>query len=283
MDQGLRGKAMMPLDEFDRLWGVGSCKPKLPLFKKAGREFARIYNQVSIFNKVVKPIVYQLKKCNPLVRKSSIPIDSSYSHQVFLVVYQVNGLSIYWKEAIKQIAAMEVGFTIIANGGLPRDDVHYLDGINNVAVYCRDNYGLDFGGYKEAMLEAFKASNVKKVTLINDSFFFPIFGKVEDVFSEIDKKNDDFVGVVENTNIDSLLDFHYGSFFIQIREPLLRNKNFSLFWKNYKLSESKKATIVNGEKGLSQFVRNEGFSYSVVYDYSELLERVNGVTTSELL
>ena len=289
INQDLRKICLLSIDDFEKKILIDNKKllrKKIPLHNKIVREIKRIFRHFSKIKAVIVLIQHMKEKYDPVHRsRLAKAFSTSHEHQIILVLYQPHGVSENWKSAIEQLSNMDAGVNIVANAGLIEKDLILFNSYKNITVIERVNFGLDFGAYKDLTLSLLsqKNKNIEKLTLINDSFFFPIFGTVQELFRKIDKKPQDFIGLVENTGYDKNNDFHYGSFFLQIKKTILKHEDFMSFWNNFKPSNSKKETIKNGEIKISQVIKKNNFSLGVVFNYNDLYAKIKAMNSLELL
>lgn len=282
IDENLRNDAIISYSKFEKNLLEIKKSEKLTFVFKIRRELTRTYKKFMFLKKIKRNFATLLIKIRYYARKKNnkINLRSPKKHHVILVVFQPTGISNDWKDTICQLSRMDIFLHILANGGLTDNDKLYLSSLSdNLNIIERVNFGLDFGAYKDAILELHKTkAPVKKITLMNDSYFFPLFGTVKDLFDKIETRSESFIGLVENTNSDKKDDFHYGSFFLQIRQPILRNPYFFKFWKELSITNSKQETVISGELGLSQTIRDLGFSHTCIFDYDDLYSEIQELT-----
>lgn len=162
----------------------------------------------------------------------------------------------------------------------------------------RENFGYDFGGYREAILWLASQFNVlDRVILMNDSVWFPIPGAM------------DWIAVAESLDVDlagSLCTgfsgrvrvhqfrttpwevdmrrskLHYGSFALMLSGRLLRDTGFLQFWQKLRLSQGKNRTIKRGEIGLTQWVIRHGFSHAATSNVTRLDQILAALSDAKL-
>jgi len=150
-------------------------------------------------------------------------------------------------------------------------------------VIQRENFGYDFGGYRDAVLDLKdKLLKIRSLVLFNDSTWFPIPGGMdwlrtaeENSANFVGATNASFLGRCRVNNYkrfkwkvrDDASNFHYGSFALFIKNPILKTQDFLTFWQNLRLSQGKGRTCKRGETGLTQWVLKMGHTHATTSDY----------------
>ncbi len=135
-------------------------------------------------------------------------------------------------------------------------------------VTLRENSGLDFGAWREAILNLGLnkiAEGYDELILANDSCY-PTLSPFSVVFDNMSHSSCDMWGITENKaptyrcgenfyNISP----HIQSYFLVFRQSILRSVCFSRFWERMILSLPRDEIIVNYEVGLTKLLRENGF------------------------
>ncbi len=165
-------------------------------------------------------------------------------------------------------------------------------------VIERPNFGYDFGGYREGVLElAERLPMLERLVLLNDSAWFPLPG-AHNWLAEAEALDRDFTGAATSfglphatlKNMRQLAwslnpadaKFHYASFGLMFGPNLLRNAAFLQFWRRLKLTNDKRLTVSRGEIGLTKWVQRKGFSHGATLDVSTLDEELAALPDAAL-
>ncbi|WP_431299627.1 rhamnan synthesis F family protein [Tabrizicola sp. BL-A-41-H6] len=162
----------------------------------------------------------------------------------------------------------------------------------------RQNFGYDFGGYRAAILALGKTlSELDRLVLMNDSVWYPLPGG-RDWLDDVDGMTVDFLGTVSNEGVGHVeleefrqmtwhydmrrTYFHYCSFGLAFGPAVLRDPNFVVFWRKFRLTNNKFRTIRRGEVGLSQFLMARGYSHCDIMGVAEFGREVAEMEESTL-
>lgn len=173
----------------------------------------------------------------------------------------------------KSISEVVKDLYIVINGS-PLE--HAVSLIKNISenVYVRENIGYDCGAYKYALENVIGWDTIRKydeLLLINDSCYGPIY-PWKDVFEEMADKPYDFWGITESPEIkrgrftEAMIPYHVQSYFIVIRNKLLKSSDFSRFWESIKLSNAYEQVVNNFELTFSQHFNHLGYTSGAYID-----------------
>lgn len=190
------------------------------------------------------------------------------SKVVIFAIYQSSRLRPDLKIIIKKLSDMNCDVIVVNTGSLELDEVQAL---GDVSYLERPNWGRDFGSYQEGIKYFFqraKVDNIDRLVILNDSVFYCDVG-IENFFETALNGRDPIIAVSENHNIS----WHYGSYFLSFDQAVFRHPLFARFWKKYKKTNRRQATIRRGEMALSSCLRNivETLPHSLLS--AELIEK----------
>jgi len=151
--------------------------------------------------------------------------------------------------------------------GLPPGDLEFV--LRECkAVIQRENFGRDFGSYRDAILaigfEEF--SRYERILLVNDSIYFPI-GDTTEFESEFCGAVEDVVGLCENMEFTA----HIGSYFVEFSRHLFCGESMQNFWINYKPLNSRIHAIHSGEYGLSRVIYKGARDIRIIYSHERVV------------
>ncbi len=159
---------------------------------------------------------------------------------------------------------------LVSNLPLNTDDIARLKPLT-WRIMQRQNFGYDFGGYLDAVLDlAPYLRQLKRLVFLNDSCWFPLAGKANWLKMAEDSGMDAYWadehrGLPPSTT--TYLTFfaktqrsYFASYAISIGEKVVQSPNFFRFWRSLQISNGKGRTIRRGEHGLSKWLKKSGFS-----------------------
>jgi hypothetical protein len=226
------------------------------------------YFPFSVARKLKRPFVYirnviRLRRYDR-TKGAQIKItegDNKISPKVaLLLLFQPNGIAkstLYTCERLKK-----AGFSVLTVSNCPLRDSDLMKLQNFCfAIMERPNFGYDFGGYRDGLLYL-KDLNVdlKKVFIINDSVWFPIFEDSSFFDSMEESKSDIFGGVLAKDKFE-----HIQSYSILFNEGVLKSPDFFHFWNNLLIASDHRWTILNCELLLTEWFKKRGFSIDAAY------------------
>lgn len=164
---------------------------------------------------------------------------------------------------------------IIAVNTLRLEEQNYPTELVDVYIE-RDNFGRDFGSYKEGMKYFFDNGfddKSERLLIFNDSVFFSKRG-LSAFIDKLSNTNIEVLGATENSQIAH----HLGSFCISVSGKVARNPKFKAYWQNYKKSNVRPKVIKQGEFALSKVLKSITSSelhYKSLYNVSFMEEKLN--------
>ena len=199
-------------------------------------------------------------------------------------IYPVAGLQHSHLDTLK--ALLGAGFSPIVVSNLPLSEAARADLVaQSTTVIERPNFGYDFGAYREGLRSLRRQGReVSDLVLLNDSVWYPV--GAGDWLCAATRSKCNFVGAVSNCGIrlspgrdgappsweyDPGLDnFHYCSFALRFDATILGDSGFWAFWRRFRLTDDKFATIRRGEVGLSRWILSRGYSHDSTFPVSDL-------------
>ena len=162
----------------------------------------------------------------------------------------------------------------------------------------RPNIGYDFGGYREAILHLhLRSKRVERLALFNDSCWFPI-PATSNWLEKAEMLDKDLVGSVSDRFIHPKIartirrfrwnysednrKFRYCSFALLFSDRVVGDPQFVKFWKRYPLLSSKRHVVRYGETGITQWIKDRGYSHSSTTGCRYLDDEFAAMTWCEL-
>lgn len=178
----------------------------------------------------------------------------------------------------------ENGFSIclVSNAKIEHEDLEKLQNLC-FEIIERENFGGDFAAYKYGILKHQNLIKKSKTLLIaNDSVIGPVH-PLKDMFDEMQEVKCDFWGAVDYHDIWKPKHYHVGSFFILCKNKVLNSDVFWCFWQNYKITSSRKKTILLGEIQFSQTLIKNNFQVQSFVNSQKILNLIEQKNVLEVL
>ena len=217
---------------------------------------------------------------------------------VVYLIFPGDGVLASHLMALKYLVSKGYAPLVVSNLPLGSKDLELL------APHCfrvieRPNFGYDFGGYRDGVLElSGHLDRLERLVFLNDSCWFPL-PRSKDWIDMAEGLDVDFVGSAvgmgEYSDDELSLEgfvwgvdptrkgFHYGSYALLLRPAVFRHPDFLSFWVNLRLSNVKKRTIRRGEVAFSKWVLDTGCSHGATLDVTGLDQDISNISDAELL
>jgi len=156
---------------------------------------------------------------------------------------------------------------------LSESDVEHLKA-RCVAVLERENDGLDFGGWSDAIGMFPEVLESRNLLLANDSVYIKP-GGLKALFFMMESKQYDFWGLTESYQIKP----HVQSYFVNYSSRVLKSAPFRDFWHKCQNLSDKQSIINQYEVGLTGILEKKGFSYGSMLGAGKNLASVPGMSS----
>lgn len=178
---------------------------------------------------------------------------------------------VYYLEAMSAVLNQIV---FVSNGKLAKSEEKKINHLV-CKIIIRDNKGFDAGAYKDVILNE-KLGILKEASelvLFNDTVFGPFYS-LEDVFYDMDKKDIDFWGFTRHKEAVAWGNYVpecVQSYFICIRQNMLRSDEFTNFWNNIPNDlPTLEEVVLKFEFTFTRYFESRGFKWGTYIDISEL-------------
>lgn len=271
----------------------------LPLWK-VRRELVRLGRQIQELPADLDNFLFGTRRYDRTLRSRLRSFEGGLPATVriaIVVIYPTDGLLPSHLRMLRYLAAKGYAPFVVSNLPLPEADRTRI--LPAVWRYLeRPNFGYDFGGYRDGVLElAGELGRLERLLFLNDSTWFPLPG-MEDWLDAVEALGVDFAGAATNygtprPEVDAFRqiawdyrashrNFHYCSFALCLRPAVLRHPGFLCYWRRLRLSDKKRRTVRRGEIGFSQWMLRQGFSHAATLDVT-CLDRELAALTDERL
>lgn len=252
---------------------------------KFRREISTLFRRVIylFFLRPFEPLInYLYDRCaNRLLSFKNKP-SAAMSHKVAIyLVYQPKGLSNSTFKTINALKRNGFSVMVVSNAKLSGADLNRLS-IEAEVTLERPNYGIDFGGYRDAVLCLWSYQiSIDELLILNDSILCHC-GDFDDFMSSIEECSEDVisaVGLKGRQKEETIL----ASYFVMFRRVVLVHPAFIKFWQTYRMANSRYTTVRRGERALSDFIKTSGFSSrAMVSEGARLSAAVGALSVNEL-
>lgn len=193
----------------------------------------------------------------------SIMLDKEHPRVAVYLLFQPEGLSQSTYLACEYLVRKGFSPMVVSNASLNAADRERLQEVTWLVVQ-RPNYGYDFGGYREGILQLGELGcHPEELIMVNDSIWFP-FPASCDPIDAVRSEKAGLVGLLSAEGKRSQLVHGIArppficSFFLFFRQEAIKSPAFSHFWSSYRYSNSKYKTIRRGERGLTYALSSAG-------------------------
>jgi hypothetical protein len=188
-------------------------------------------------------------------------VQPSDAVAVFLI-YQPGGVQDTVLTACRHLGDQGYSVHLVSNAPLCRADLDRLVPLCTRIVE-RPNHGLDFGGYRQAILDLERSGQrCSRLLLLNDSIWFPVVRGC-DLLQRLAALDADLAGPVYYDHRTPHR-AHLQSYMMLFSARALRSAAFRSFWRGYAMSNNKLRTIRNGEMRLTHVCRRAGLSVAAL-------------------
>lgn len=188
---------------------------------------------------------------------------------------------------------VENGYSPIVVSNLPlmKDDLTRLKPLA-WQIMQRQNFGYDFGGYRDAVLDlAADLPKLERLVFLNDSSWFPLAGKAnwlrlaedsgKDVYAAEQHRGSDLAGQDQARNDHKVRPPYFASYAISLGVNVLRDHRFFQFWRNLRISNGKGRTVRRGEHGHSHWLRSQGFTCDALSKNDGIRDALAGLSEDQ--
>ncbi len=273
---------------------------RLPLWK-VQRELARPFKQLRPLPSRIASYLFGASYFDCFLSHRSKFTEGSVKANGRVAVYLIfpgNGLLESHLAALNYLNESGYAPLVVSNIPLQSADRERLSELSWLCIE-RENFGYDFGGYRDGILTALKRlETIDRLVLVNDSSWFPLPGS-KDWLMQAESMDLDFVGAASNyghSRVDAAdfrdinwnyrtthKNFHYCSYALMFSARLANDPEFKKFWRKFPLTNSKKVTVRRGEIGLSKWVISNGFTHGMTTGIFDLDKVLSALSREEMI
>lgn len=252
------------------------------------RELGRVGGQIAALPDLVAGPALQL--CHDLKRKTTVrrhfgaeaKAGGEADKLAIFLLYQPAALPASVRMTCQDLAAQGYAVMVVANGGL-QEQARLLLLPHIWQLIERPNFGYDFGGLREGIMQIAEQGLVPRdVLLLNDSIW--LIGHESDLISRLEAQP--CAGLIRNRKArDEQNPAHPGfveSYVLHLDAKVLKAPAHLRFWQRLRLSNLKRRIIQRGEKGFSRAMGAAGIGPVALADRVGFLKLINGLGAEEL-
>jgi len=249
-------------------------------FWKIRREALRIWRQITYLP--MNPLEQAWFRLCPLLFPDAYRVHpggkAAAADTAVFLVHQPGGTQATVAATCRHLVGQGFAVHLVANGGLPRDDVERLLPLC-ARIFERPNHGYDFGGYQAAILTLLsEGARPGRLLLLNDSIWFPAQRDCG-LLEELRALGTDVSGLVHYTHRTPYRS-HIQSYLIAFSARAAQSRAFRQFWQDYAMSNNRVRTIRNGEMRLTEALRAAGFTVAARHEAYEVAD-LDGLSLAE--
>lgn len=174
---------------------------------------------------------------------------------VILVQYDpAGGLPSFVRIHLERLQPIASRLVLVSNSPMSAESRRVAESICD-SVIVRANVGWDFAGWRDALAEE-TMEEWDSVVLTNSSVVGPLF-PLPPIVQNMEARGHDFWGMVHSRYIRS----HLQSYFLSFSTSVINSETWHHFWCNVEDLQNKRQVIRRYEVGLTQQLRNGGFSF----------------------
>ncbi|MEM9307301.1 MAG: rhamnan synthesis F family protein [Pseudomonadota bacterium] len=252
---------------------------------KVRREFGRLGTQiVELRPFLMGPInrIYydRMRRAEIVCTEGKQPGSSDLA---VILIYQPEGLLKSTRSQLDHLLAHGVTPIVVSNADIGVEDRAFLEK-KSLFILERPNFGYDFGGYRDAVLELL-SRNLKfdNLFLLNDSIWFPIRENCT-LLDTARRAPADVFGIFYSKKSKKKSHWHLHSYFYRFKGRLVQDAAFARYWKTMPLYEgSKRIVIRQFETKLTAYFVKNGFQAGGLYDAADVRRATHGLDDEQTL
>lgn len=208
---------------------------------------------------------------------------SAIKRLALYIFYEKEGyVSDYVKYYVKELKKVTDRVVFIANGQILPEGRKEIESLG-VEVFNRENKGLDFGAWKETILNIGfpEICGYDELVLCNCSSYGPVY-PLSEVFSEMESRKCDFWGITKHPATGGLIIGgdprsaiveHIQSYFLVFTKRVIESNGFQKWWKELTPFSDYAPEIAFHENRFTQYLYKCGFSYDTYVDCDKYFKR----------
>lgn len=201
------------------------------------------------------------------VHDGAVPLGAKIA---LLLVYQPRGIAQSTLSMCAHLRARGYAPFVVSNSVLSASD-HATLAPEVWRILERPNFGYDFGGYRDGILQLCRWGIVPEHLLIlNDSIWFPLMSD-ETLVSQLEASDADLSGTILRVRgAERFLE----SYCYMVPRPTFEHAAFHDYWRDLALTSNKYKVIRRGERGFSRALIAAGLAVKGLYTQSDFMAAI---------
>lgn len=187
-----------------------------------------------------------------------------------VLLYQPDGLLPSTFHQLSYFLQNDIAPVVVTNAALSEADRTRLEELSYLIIE-RPNFGYDFGGYRDAILELLdREVEIRNLFVLNDSIWFPV--RDDCTLIETARSSEaDLFGIFYTKKSKRESHWHFHSFFYRFGPQLVASAAFRDYWKKMPLYQGAKRLVIRQfEIKLTAVFKSKGFSTGSLYDAEDI-------------
>lgn len=183
---------------------------------------------------------------------------------IYAIRIEGKGCPFWILDMLDGLRSAEINVCVVSNSELDEEQVAFLRAYA-YRLIVRDGSGRDFGSYKDAIIELFSRTDIRRILLINDSFY-SIPCRLPRMLSELMDDSDSVIATNESTERQ----YHLQSFAISIPSTVFNYEPFRSYWRSYLPISARQYVIRKGEIKFSKVLLLLNARIKIIYSVENL-------------
>ncbi|MGL6209267.1 MAG: rhamnan synthesis F family protein [Paracoccaceae bacterium] len=257
-------------------------KRPVPLWK-IQRELLRFRRQVAmVLTSPFDPLARRAYDRNRLsrIKRTTGQMPEQACVAIYLI-YQPSGILPSTLLACRFLNDHGFSVHVVSNAPLSDADRLALAEVSSL-VLERPNFGYDFGGYRDGILDILDSGTLPdRLLVLNDSIWFPLFDDT-DLLEQIRQTPFDIWGPLMTRDPDPREE-HIHSYMFSFSRRIMASPQFRAYWRTLFMSNNKVAVISRNEKRMTHEIAGGQFTYSALRDFDDLPRALHALPFQDLV
>ena len=225
-------------------------------------QYYRLHCSVAqVLRRNARPIVESLQGSDPNQSSTKIAVFVHFDRNGVVHDYVLN----YLAELVR--AGYRIWF--MTNAPSLRDASRHAVLPNVTWIHRRNNYGFDFGAYKDGILAILASESPSEILICNDSVYGP-FQPLAPMLLRAKPDVADIWGLTDSYE----LRYHLQSYFVLFHAAAIHSPAFLDFWRNAPYVEKRGWLIYFGEVALTQKLLSGGLRVRALFPVEAIADRL---------
>jgi hypothetical protein len=199
------------------------------------------------------------------------PLLSNGLFAIFAIKFDGADCPFWVLDMLDGLQSAAINVCVVSNSRLNERQIALLK-TYAYRLIIRDGSGRDFGSYKDAIIEMFERSDIKRLLLLNDGLYvFP--SRITKMLTEMMADSDAVIATNENIEIR----YHLQSFAISIPKVVFDDHRFRAFWTRFLPLTARRYVIRHGEVGLTKRILKINPRVHVLYNVTALEKQIRAL------